>query len=67
MFGKDLLANHRPQTIIRRLAEDGDLIFVMEEKLLNPKVLPPERHSRSNSTSASRHVHDPWPDRPGES
>jgi protein-tyrosine-phosphatase len=64
MFGEDLLANHRPRTITRRLAEDADLIFVMEEKLLNPKVLPPEKtFPLKHYFGLPGHVQDPWPDR----
>lgn len=64
MFGEDLLANHHPRTITRRLAEDADLILVMEEKLLNPKVLPPEKTFALKAYfGLPGHIQDPWPDR----
>jgi protein-tyrosine-phosphatase len=67
MFGEDLLANHHPRTITRRLAQDADLILVMEEKLLNPKVLPPEKTFALKAYfGLPGHVQDPWPDRGDE-
>jgi protein-tyrosine-phosphatase len=64
MFGEDLLANHYPRTITRRMAEDADLILVMEEKLLNPKVLPPEKTFALKAYfGLPGHIEDPWPDR----
>jgi protein-tyrosine-phosphatase len=61
MFGEDLLANHQPRTITRRLAEDADLILVMEEKLLNPKVLPPEKTFALKAYfGLPGHIEDPW-------
>jgi hypothetical protein len=64
MFGEDLLANHHPRTITRRMADDADLIPVMEENLLNPKVLPPEKTFALKAYfGLPGHIEDAWPDR----
>lgn len=63
MFGEDLLSAYRPSMLSRGLIEDADLILVMSESMLQPKVLPPEKtYLLKRFFGSSGDVADPWPD-----
>jgi protein-tyrosine-phosphatase len=63
MYGQDLLAGHRPTMISSGTAAEADLILVMDHRLLNPKVLPPEKtFVLKPFFGLEGDVDDPWPD-----
>jgi protein-tyrosine-phosphatase len=71
MYGKDLLADHKPEPLTETLARQADLILVMDESLLERRKtrLPGwpfedqgKVYTLKNLFKLKEDIDDPWPD-----
>lgn len=65
LYGKDLLASHKPEILTTELASSADLILAMDQRLLlTPgKTLPKEKtFIFKEFFGLSGDISDPWPD-----
>jgi protein-tyrosine-phosphatase len=65
MYGEDLLAHHKPESLTPETIEQADLILVMDHRLLltRGKTLPPEKtYILKEFFGLEGDIVDPWPD-----
>lgn len=71
LYGQDLLADHKPELLTEKLADEADLILAMDQSLLEPRKTGPKGwpdaykgkvYLLKEFLGLEGNISDPWPD-----